>query len=172
MRTRIDGSPDRRFGRTNKKGDKRFAPLPRDIACQRCAGVFTRVSPSQRHCSLKCRLLSGIKEQPSGCWEWQKSTVRGYGCIRTGVTYVYAHRAAYQELVGPIPEYTGAHGAVVMHKCDNRLCCNPDHLAIGTQAENMADMASKGRSANLGRVMPDWQRKKISATKLAKRVTK
>jgi DNA invertase Pin-like site-specific DNA recombinase len=37
------------------------------------------------------------------------------------------------------------HGTVVMHSCDNRLCCNPAHLSLGTQADNIADMVAKGR---------------------------
>jgi hypothetical protein len=166
---RRDGQPDRRFGK-EKKGDKRFATAPRSVACAKCSAEFTRTAPTQIHCSLKCRLLASVKEMPSGCWEWQKSTVRGYGCMRMQAgPYEYAHRVAYRELVGPIPEYVHPVGPVVMHTCDNRLCCNPAHLRVGTQAENMADMAAKGRAANLGRVMPEEQRRKISETKLAKR---
>lgn len=159
-------------GRTtqNKKGDKKFAPKPRVVPCARCATEFMRVSPAQRHCSPKCRLLDGIKESLSGCWEWQKSTVRGYGCIRIDGGYEYTHRLAWELLKGEIPAGEGAHGTIVMHKCDNRLCCNPEHLQLGTQAENLADMARKGRSGNLGRVMPEEQRRKISATKLARKV--
>jgi hypothetical protein len=51
-----------------------------------------------------------------------------------------AHRAAYIEASGEIPE-----GLHVMHSCDNRRCINPEHLSVGTRSDNMKDCASKGR---------------------------
>lgn len=51
-----------------------------------------------------------------------------------------AHRVSWEIHYGPIPE-----GAVVMHSCDNPPCCNPSHLRLGTQRENLADMREKSR---------------------------
>ena len=51
-----------------------------------------------------------------------------------------AHRWSYNFFIGPIPK-----GKVVMHLCDNRKCCNPRHLSIGTQKENLLDMRTKQR---------------------------
>lgn len=53
----------------------------------------------------------------------------------------YTHRVMWEYLNGPIPQ-----GLVVMHTCDNRACCNPAHLKLGTQADNVHDMVTKGRS--------------------------
>ncbi len=52
----------------------------------------------------------------------------------------YAHRVAYELATGPIPE-----GMVVCHRCDTPACINPDHLFVGTQQDNIADMHRKGR---------------------------
>jgi len=70
----------------------------------------------------------------------------GYGAFSLGGyktgNNVRANRYAYALHKGPIPD-----GMVVMHTCDNRACCNPDHLEIGTHTQNLADRDSKDRNA-------------------------
>lgn len=81
-----------------------------------------------------------------GCIEWKGArNPQGYGqkCIK-GKRY-RTHRLAWEWANGPIPE-----GLFVLHKCDNPPCCNPDHLFLGTQTDNMQDMLAKGRGINGG----------------------
>lgn len=81
-----------------------------------------------------------------GCWLWNAGThTHGYGVLGVGPKTYYGHRLAWTFFVGPIPD-----GLCVLHNCpggDNPLCCRPSHLFLGTHADNMADMAAKGRSA-------------------------
>lgn len=83
------------------------------------------------------------------CWNWTaKSKTKGYGVISLGGRdggKMLSHRAAWTLTNGEIPSGDGFHGTVVMHECDNRLCCNPSHLRLGTQPENVKDMDQKGR---------------------------
>ena len=77
------------------------------------------------------------------CWEWRAGKhTRGYGQFSYRGDNVASHRFAYMLVNGEIPD-----GLVVRHSCDNPACCNPVHLSVGTQADNVADRHSKGRSA-------------------------
>jgi hypothetical protein len=78
-----------------------------------------------------------------GCWEWTGITnPKGYGTCKFQHRSTYAHRAIYIITRGEIPK-----GMFICHDCDNPRCCRPDHLFLGTAAQNNADMRIKGRSA-------------------------
>lgn len=87
---------------------------------------------------------SYIPEPNSGCWLWLgvPSGNHGYGRIKRGSNTVMAHRASWEKSNGSIPE-----GLLVLHKCDNPSCVNPDHLFLGTQQDNENDKVSKGRQS-------------------------
>jgi hypothetical protein len=77
----------------------------------------------------------------TGCWEWIGAKDRtGYGNLRFCGRLCRVHRLAYAEFVGPIGT------SLVLHRCDNRICFNPDHLFIGTAKDNTQDMMNKGRN--------------------------
>jgi len=83
-----------------------------------------------------------VVEQPTGCRTWTGQTLSGYGKYSLGHKKRSAHRIAYELTYGSIPT-----GLSVCHRCDVKLCCNPEHLFLGTQADNNADMRRKGRAA-------------------------
>ena len=79
--------------------------------------------------------------EPDKCWEWQACSVQcGYGLFRINCKLWQAHRVAWTLTFGPIPK-----GLLVCHHCDNPSCCNPYHLFLGTQADNIQDAVRKGR---------------------------
>ena len=85
------------------------------------------------------------------CWPWLGSTGAGDGKIRYGKlwdsgkkVHVYAHRYAFEQTHGEIPT-----SLVVRHHCDNPVCCNPAHLAVGTQQDNVKDRQKRNRHRSL-----------------------
>lgn len=90
----------------------------------------------------KVNKQSGVRPNglPTDCWVWTGATVGvGYGWFRDG----YAHRRSYELFVAEIPE-----GQLIRHKCDNRLCANPEHLELGTKADNNQDARERNPKAN------------------------
>jgi predicted XRE-type DNA-binding protein len=82
----------------------------------------------------------GITE--TGCWLWLAARNDHYGFIVIeGKTWL-AHRFSYTLHCDEIPE-----GVQVLHHCDNGFCCNPKHLFLGTQQDNMTDKVLKDRQA-------------------------
>lgn len=85
------------------------------------------------------------KDDATGCWNWLAAkTDVGYGMMSRGNGSnlpILAHRAAYEHFKGPIPP-----GVLVLHSCDNRRCVNPDHLHLGSPADNSREMAERNRS--------------------------
>ncbi len=99
---------------------------------------------SVRVLTIREILASRSERVESGCLEW--SWARdwdGYGMQHIDGHQRRAHRLAWKEANGPIPE-----GLVVRHECDNPPCIELDHLTLGTVAENNADRESRGRGAD------------------------
>lgn len=88
------------------------------------------------------RLWARVERKTSGCWEWTGARSNfGYGQLWIDGVRWTAHRLAYVIESGqPV-----AAGMFVCHRCDNPPCCNPAHLFIGTNSDNIRDAASKGR---------------------------
>ena len=113
--------------------------------CKHCGNRYRLVS-SGGYCSKKCYLFGKIEIVENGCWNWKgQLNISGYGKASLKDICIAAHRLSYLEFKGNINDKL-----YVLHTCDNRKCCNPDHLYLGTPKENTQDMIKKGRAS--------WQR--------------
>ena len=109
-----------------------------------------------------------VGKKENGCWDWTLSTTDfGYGRVSLGRSAqgVKTHQVAYALTYGAIPEDKN-----VLHHCDNRLCCNPEHLFLGTKKDNTHDMMQKGRMSapptHFGEKHPNTKFDKETALKI------
>lgn len=102
------------------------------------------MAASKSKLSLAERFWSKVdKADGDACWLWTRARfTRGYGKFAPcSYELEGAHRMAWVLTHGPIPD-----GLWVLHKCDTRPCCRPDHLFLGTRQDNVDDMVAKGRN--------------------------
>ncbi len=128
------------------------------MICENCGSPLTGVAAEpgrrRRYCSRACHFKDRTRpiaerfwckvDKSGSCWNWTASlNSKGYGqLMMTGGRPSLAHRIAWELTNGPIDG-----GVHVLHRCDNPLCVNPDHLFLGNQRDNMTDMVSKDRHA-------------------------
>lgn len=110
------------------------------LFCSRSCSSKSRAQDGRR--AITSRVEVGDK---SHCWIWLgHKNNKGYGYVSVGGKLDVAHRHAWRAFCGGIPN-----GMHVLHHCDNPPCCNPDHLFLGTNADNVRDRIAKGRSADV-----------------------
>lgn len=140
--------------------------------CPTCGNSFTRYrSLKQTYCGRPCRNTSLRKgpdmlgerflcalNKTDTCWLWTgRTTPQGYGKLQLAhgnIEWEQTHRLSWMFHFGTIPD-----GLCVLHNCpggDNRLCCNPDHLWLGTRPANNRDRHRKGRDGfKIGEAHPN-----------------
>ena len=91
---------------------------------------------------------NSIPNDATGCLEWQRAKVQGYGVVRTPEqSAVRVHRAILEERLGRKLRSQFPDREVARHTCHNPSCVNPDHIIIGSDADNMRDKMEAGRCA-------------------------
>jgi hypothetical protein len=110
-----------------------------------CGKGFAKGKPFPMWERVKAFWSKVQKGKPNECWPWLGYTEKetGYGKFTWGGRSNSAHRFAWISTFGAIPP-----GLFVCHKCDNRICQNPNHLWLGTVTDNNRDMFGKGRGSN------------------------
>jgi len=126
---------------------------PTSYKCPQCNGRVVRLGRFCRSCwTNPIRRFWKYVFKSEKCWIWVGITRNGYGRLRVNKHKISAHRFSYELHHGRIPD-----GLEVLHKCDMPPCVNPTHLFVGTTADNMMDMISKGRHSRANAKFTDKQ---------------
>lgn len=121
--------------------------------CTKCNQSFNSRNNNPQFCSRACRYFKTPEERfwekiiksfnPEECWQWKGGTAGGYGKFSLNSRKIIAHRYSYMLHNNcSIPD-----DVRVCHSCDNPVCCNPNHLWLGTDSDNVKDRQDKGRTA-------------------------
>jgi hypothetical protein len=127
------------------------------LTCPECGAAYSVngecMANRRKYCSYRCARKAVSRRRDYAAAFWQRMRKNGSCLEWTGATEFggYGHaaykgkiqktsRIAYQLIHGPIPV-----GMCVLHRCDNPLCCNPEHLFLGTIADNNRDKEMKNR---------------------------
>lgn len=140
----VDFRTRQQHERQLEKESEYIAPVPEPAKRKR--GTPRGLAHSDIPLQVRDEFWSSVDvKQGADCWPWKgRVDQKGYG-TSTGTTTT-AHRIAYVLGNGAdIPP-----GKIILHKCDNPVCCNPAHLQAGTYRENYLDMVTKGRGGRLG----------------------
>lgn len=114
--------------------------VSRQLCGKHNSRMFRYGDPTVEPLSDEERFWPNVSKIDDGCWTWTRyCNPAGYG-IFSWDDGTIASRFSWSITNGPIPD-----GLDVLHKCDNPPCVRPDHLFLGTDADNMADKISKGR---------------------------
>lgn len=138
------------------------------MATPRRANARPRVAPELRVEEIDARSICAFwsrVDRTDGCWSWNgmRSASGGYGVMYVHAPKrVRAHRVSFALHFGRVPA-----GRLVLHRCDNPSCVNPDHLFLGSHEDNMADMAAKGRARTADRAGARNPRAKLTAADVA-----
>ena len=93
-------------------------------------------------CTLHERFMARITKTEAGCWIYGGAKDKwGYTHIGVKGKRIQAHRYSYEHYKGPITV-----GLQILHSCDNNACVNPEHMSLGTDADNRRDAQLKGRT--------------------------
>lgn len=104
-------------------------------------GCLQNLDKEKYHQKVKLRIEKSVSKEAHGCWIWKGAKHRqGYGNIAYRNKCELAHRISWIVFNGEVPK-----GMKVCHKCDVPSCCNPNHLFLGSQKENVNDAQDKGR---------------------------
>jgi HNH endonuclease len=108
-----------------------------------CKGCGEELNGKEKYCSDKCRIYGNIKINKNGCWIWQGVTnTSGYGKLGTKKG---RHNAAHRFSFKSFNPNIDMKNLYVLHKCHEKLCCNPDHLYLGTHEDNMRDEKERNK---------------------------